>query len=245
MNEQNRGIALVTGGSGGIGAACCKALGQSGFKVAIHYNRGQEQADALKNSIPNSFLIQADISTVEGMDSIYETLRKDHGGDLSVLVNNAGVAIDNPIFTATLEEFQKTMDINVRSTWYLTKRLSRLMIRKKWGRIINISSVVGSHGNVSQSIYGMTKAAIDNLTKSASKEFAQYNILVNSVAPGFIQTSMTEKIPDEFREYFMRNIPLGRMGTPEEVAEVVQFLAASGNYCTGSVFHVNGGMYGG
>jgi 3-oxoacyl-[acyl-carrier protein] reductase len=119
------------------------------------------------------------------------------------------------------------------------------MIRQRAGRIINISSVVGCAGNVAQSIYGMTKAAMNNLTMTASKEFAQYGILVNAVAPGFIRTSMTEKIPEEFAEVFMKQIPLGRMGNPEEVGEVVQFLATSANYCTGSIFHVNGGMYGG
>ena len=243
--SDDKGIALVTGGSGGIGAACCRALGESGFKVGIHFNRGQEQAEKLSSEIPGSFLIQADISSVEGMDSIYDILKKDHGGNIEVLVNNAGVALDNPIFSATLDEFQKTMDINLRSTWYLTKRLARFMIRKKKGRIINISSVVGSAGNAAQSVYGMSKAAINNFTKSASKEFAQYGILVNSVAPGFIKTSMTDTIPEEFAEVFMKAIPLERMGTPEEVAEMVQFLAVKGSYCTGAVFHVNGGMYGG
>jgi 3-oxoacyl-[acyl-carrier protein] reductase len=190
-------------------------------------------------------LIKADISTIEGMDQIYDMIKREHGGSLYVLVNNAGVAIDNPIFNASIEEFEKTVNINLRSAWYLTKRLSRFMIRQRAGRIINISSVVGCAGNVAQSIYGMTKAAMNNLTMTASKEFAQYGILVNAVAPGFIRTSMTEKIPEEFAEVFMKQIPLGRMGNPEEVGEVVQFLATSANYCTGSIFHVNGGMYGG
>jgi len=245
MSESEQKIALVTGGSGGIGAACCTALGAAGFKVGIHFNSGRERAEALSATIPGSFLVQADIATIEGLDQIYDVLKKDHGGKLAVLVNNAGVALDNPIFNATLEEFQRTIDINLRSTWYLTKRLSRFMIRQKSGRIINISSVVGSAGNEAQSVYGMTKAAINNLTMTAAKEFAQYGILVNSVSPGFIQTSMTEKIPEEFAEVFMRQIPLGRMGKAEEVAEMVQFLATSGNYCTGAIFHVNGGMYGG
>jgi 3-oxoacyl-[acyl-carrier protein] reductase len=158
-------------------------------------------------------------------------------------VNNAGVAMDNPIFNATLEEFDATVNTNLRSTWYLTKRLSRLMIRKKAGRIINITSVVGLAGNPTQSIYGMTKAALDNFTKTAAKEFASYGILVNSVAPGYIGTSMTEKLSDELREEIHNMIPLGRMGKPEEVAEMVEFLASKGSYCTGSIFQVNGGIY--
>lgn len=118
------------------------------------------------------------------------------------------------------------------------------MIRKKSGRIINISSVVGIVGNPTQSVYGMTKAAMDNFTRTAAREFASYGILVNSVAPGYIKTSMTEKLSEDLTNEVIKMIPLGRMGAPEDVAEMVQFLATSGSYCTGAVFHVNGGIYG-
>ncbi len=241
--EENKGIALVTGGAGGIGEACSRALHESGFKVGIHYNRSAEPAEKLAQELPGSFIIQGDISTVEGIDAIYDVLKKEHGGNLAVLVNNAGIAMDNPIFNATLDEFEKCVNTNMRSAWYLTKRLSRLMIRKKTGRIINITSVVGLAGNPTQSIYGMTKAAVDNFTKTAAREFAPYGILINSVAPGYIATSMTEKLSPELLEEVYKQIPMGRMGTPAEVAEMVQFLATRGGYCTGAIFQVNGGLY--
>ena len=241
-----KGIALVTGAGRGIGAACAKALGQAGFQVAVHYNSSKEPAEKVAAEIGgDAFVVQGDVSTVEGCDVLYDVLKKEHKGNLAVLVNNAGIALDNPLFTASLEEFDKTLETNLRSVFYLTKRLSRLMIRKKAGRVINMSSVVAGEGNPAQAVYGMSKAAIENFTKTAAKELAEYNILVNSVAPGFIATDMTEKIPEEFRDYIMKQIPLGRMGQPDEIAQVVRFLAESGSYITGTTLHVNGGMYGG
>lgn len=245
MNNDDKKVAVVTGGGKGIGEAICRSLSNSGFHVGIHYNASSNAAERLHKELPNSFLIQANLSTSEGVDAIYNTIKNEHSGQIDVLVNNAGLTIDNPIFSAGLDDFDSIVALNMKTTWYLTKRLSRFMIRKKAGRIINISSVVGSTGNPTQSIYGMTKAAIDNFTKTAAAEFASYNILINAVAPGFIATDMTNEIPVEFQEKIMERIPLGRMGKPEEVAQVVNFLATSGSYITGSVLHVNGGMYGG
>lgn len=244
MNNDKK-IAVVTGGGKGIGEAICRSLSASGFHVGIHYNASSTAAEKLSKELPNSFLIQANLGTPEGVDVIYDIIKNDHGGQIDVLVNNAGLTIDNPIFSAGLEDFDSIVALNMKTTWYLTKRLSRFMIRKKAGRVINISSVVGSTGNPTQSIYGMTKAAIDNFTKTAAAEFASYNILINAVAPGFIATDMTNEIPPEFQEKIMERIPLGRMGKPEEVAQAVNFLATSASYITGSVLHVNGGMYGG
>ncbi|MDH4199041.1 MAG: 3-oxoacyl-ACP reductase FabG [Spirochaetia bacterium] len=237
-------IALITGGATGIGAACCKSLSDAGFKVGIHFNSSAAKAEALAATLKDAFIIQGDVSTIEGIDAVYEYIKKDQNGQIDVLVNNAGVAMDNPIFTASLDDFQKTIDVNMRGTWYMIKRIARFMIRKKAGRIINISSVIGSVPNATQSVYGMTKAAIDNLTKVAALELAQYNILVNSIAPGFIETDMTGKIPEDFQKEILKKIPLGRMGKPDEIGEVVKFLATSGTYITGSIIHVNGGMYG-
>ncbi len=241
-----RGIALVTGGGRGIGAACCRALADSGFRVLVHYNRSGDQAQQLASTLGNeSLAIQAELGTIEGMDSIYEALRRDFGGELAVLVNNAGMAKDNPLFTATLEEYQETLDVNLRSVWYLTKRLSRLMIRRKAGRIINLSSVVASMANPTQSVYAMTKGAIESFTRTVALELAEHGILVNAVAPGFIETDMTKDLPEEIRASVLGRVPLGRMGRPEEVAQVVRFLATEGSYVTGTVIHVNGGLYGG
>ncbi len=243
MSDSPKLVALVTGGATGIGAACCRILAASGYRVGIHYNSSSAAAQALAQELPDSFAVGADISTEAGVDALVEALKDK--GPLAVLVNNAGVAIDAPLFSAKVEDFDRTVATNMRSVWLVTKKLSRSMIRRKEGRIINISSVVGSTGNPTQSSYGMTKAAIDNFTKTAAMELAGYNILVNSVAPGFIQTRMTSELSPEVQAGILSRIPLGRMGTADEVAKVVKFLAVDASYCTGSVFHVNGGMYGG
>jgi len=242
MNEQER-IALVTGGGTGIGAACCRELASAGYRVGIHYNASAAPAEALAGELENAFLVQADLSTREGADAVYADL-KERGG-IHVLVNNAGMTLDAPLFSAKWEDFERVVATNMRATWYLTKRLTRLMFRQRHGRVINLSSVVGSTGNPTQSVYGMTKAAVDNFTKTAAAELAPYGVLVNAVAPGFIETRMTEALSDEVREHILGRVPLGRMGSPEEVARLVRFLAVEGTYCTGAVFHVNGGMYGG
>jgi len=242
MSEEPK-VALVTGGATGIGAACCRLLAEAGYRVGIHYNTSSAAAEALSAELPGSFTVGADVSTDLGVDALVEALKDK--GPLAVLVNNAGLALDAPLFSAKVEDFDKTVATNMRSVWLVTKKLSRLMIRRKEGRIINISSVVGSTGNPTQTAYGMTKAAIDNFTKTAAMELAGYNILVNAVAPGFIQTRMTAELSPEVQAGILGRIPLGRMGLPEEVAKVVRFLAVDGSYITGTVIHVNGGMYGG
>ncbi len=242
MNNELK-VALVTGGGTGIGAACCRELAKAGYAVGIHYNSSSGPAEAVQAELENSFTIQADLSTREGADEICTALKE--RGNLEVLVNNAGMTMDAPLFSAKIDDFDKVVNTNMRGTWYLTKRLGRLMMRNKTGRVINISSVVGSTGNPTQSVYGMTKAAIDNFTRTAAMEFAPYNILVNSVAPGFIETKMTDVLSEDVQQHILGQIPLNRMGTPEEVASFVRFLATEGTYCTGTVFHVNGGMYGG
>jgi 3-oxoacyl-[acyl-carrier protein] reductase len=244
-HKNEKGIALVTGGSGGIGAACCKSLAEAGYTVGIHYNRGKDSAESLAESLPGAFTLQSNLSTQDGMENVYSILKREYGGNLAILVNNAGIALDNPLFSASSEDFDTSIAVNLKSAWYLTKRLSRLMIRRKEGRIINISSVIASTGNPTQSVYGMTKAALENLTKTAAKELAPYNILVNAIAPGFVRTAMTEKLSADHQAMILRQIPLARMGEAEEIAEWVRFLSTGGTYCTGTVIHVNGGMYGG
>ncbi len=237
-------VALVTGGATGIGAACCRALAQAGFTVGIHYRSSAEKAEALQAELGGeTFLVAADLATEAGVDAVYEAVRA--RGPLEVLVNNAGATVDAPLFSAKLADFDQIVATNMRSVWYLTKRLSRLMMRRRSGRIIHISSVVGSTGNPTQSAYGMTKAAIDNLTKTLAWELADYGILVNAVAPGFVETRMTADLTDGIRDGILARVPLKRMGTPNEVAAMVRFLATEGTYCTGGVFHVNGGMHGG
>ncbi len=233
----------MTGAGTGIGRACAIALAEAGFEVGVHYNRSEEQANALVAELENAFAVQADLSDPDGPQAIYAAL-KERGG-VEVLVNNAGRSIDAPLFSAKLEDFETLVDTNIRAAWLLIRRVMRLMIRRKQGRIINISSVVGSTGNAGQGVYGMTKAALDNLTKTAAMELAPHNILVNAVAPGFIDTAMTQELPEEVRADILARVPLGRLGRPEEVADMVRWLATGATYCTGTVFHVNGGMYGG
>ncbi len=237
-------VALVTGGATGIGAACCRALAAEGFRVGIHYRRSGEKAQALLAEIKDGFLIQADLASIEQIDAMIRKI-KDVAGRVDVLVNNAGKSINADIITMKLEQFDEQRAIT-RGVWYLTKKILRqFMIRNSAGRVINISSVVGHTGNAGQIPYTMEKAALDAFTKSLAQEMAGRNILVNSVAPGFIETDMTGELPTEVKEKIMAGIPLGRIGRPEEIAEVVAFLAAKGSYINGSVIHVNGGLYGG
>jgi len=243
-NSELKPVAIVTGGGTGIGAACCKALSAEGFKIGIHYRRSEDQAKEVLSQIEDGFLLKADLADVDEVEEMAKAI-KSMAGCVDVLVNNAGISINSDINSMKIGEFdsQRTM---LRGTWYLTKRILRLfMLRRDSGRIINISSVVGHTGNGGQIPYTMEKAALDAFTKSLAKELWGRNILVNSVAPGFIDTAMTKSLPDDVQQKILENIPLGRMGHPEEVADVVAFLAGRGSYITGSVIHVNGGLYGG
>lgn len=237
-------VALVTGGATGIGAACCRSLAAEGFCVGIHYNKSVERAQKLLEEIKEGFLIQADLADIEQVDMMIGKL-KDAAGRVDVLVNNAGHSINADILSMKVEQFDAQRAL-MRGVWYLTKRILRqFMLRSPSGRIINISSIVGHTGNAGQIPYTMEKAALDAFTKSLAQELRGRNILVNSVAPGFVATDMTEELPQEVKDKIITNIALGRIGKPEEIAEVVAFLAKKGSYITGSVIHVNGGLYGG
>ena len=237
-------VALVTGGATGIGAACCRALAAEGFQVGIHYRKSAERAQKLLAEIKEGFLIQADLTNMEQIDAMVSKL-KETAGRVDVLVNNAGQSINADILSMKIEQFDEQRSLT-RGIWYLTKRILRqFMLRSSTGRIINISSVVGHTGNAGQIPYTMEKAALDAFTKSLAQELQGRNILVNSVAPCFVATDMTEELPQEAKDKIMANITLGRIGKPEEIAEVVAFLAKRGSYITGSVIHVNGGLYGG
>ncbi len=237
-------VALVTGGATGIGAACCRALSAEGFYVGIHYRKSGEQAQKILAEIKEGFLIQADLANIEDVEAMVVKL-KENTKRVDVLVNNAGQSINADIFSMKIEQFDEQRALT-RGIWYMTKRILRqFMLRSPAGRIINISSVVGHLGNAGQIPYTMEKAALDAFTKSLAQELRGRNILVNSVAPGFIETEMTQELPEDVKSKIMTGIILNRIGLPEEVAEVVAFLAKKGSYITGSVIHVNGGLYGG
>jgi len=237
-------VALVTGGGTGIGAACCRQLAADGFRVGIHYRSSEEKAQKLSAELENSFTVKADLMDSATLDALVKEL-KDVAGRVDVLVNNAGYNVNAPMLAMNLEQYDSVASV-ARGTWYLTKLvLRRFMLRKGTGRIINISSVVGHTGNAGQIPYTMVKAGLDAFTKSLALELAGREILVNAIAPGFVDTEMTEELPDEIRAAILAKIPQGRTGRADEIADVVGFLATRGSYINGSVLHVNGGMYGG
>jgi 3-oxoacyl-[acyl-carrier protein] reductase len=237
-------LALVTGGGRGIGAACCRALADAGFRVAVHYRGSRAEAEELAAKLPDAFSVRADLALPEEIDALIAEL-KERAGRVDVLVNNAGLNRNGLTPAMKLEHYDEVAAM-ARGTWYLTKLvLRRFMLRQEAGRIVNITSVVGHTGNPGQVPYTMVKAALDAFTKSLAQELAGRPILVNSVAPGFIDTDMTAALPEAVREGILARIPLRRMGTPEEVAEVVAWLATAASYVHGSVIHVNGGLYGG
>jgi len=243
--SQDKPVAIITGGGTGIGATCSRQLSRDGFRVGINYiEMVEEQAKAVLSQIEDGFLLKADLTDADQIESMVSEI-KEKAGRVDVLVNAAGISINKDINSMTLDDFDLQRAI-VRGSWYLTKRILRLfMLRKNSGRIINISSVVGHTGNSGQIPYTMEKAALDAFTKSLCKELAGRNILVNSVAPGFIDTPMTQNLPEEVKKRILDSIPLGRLGAPEEIADVVSFLAGRASYISGTVIHVNGGLYGG
>jgi 3-oxoacyl-[acyl-carrier protein] reductase len=236
-------VALVTGASRGIGAACALALGQAGFKVAVHYRGSEEKARALCDQMPGAMPFKADLSDPAACQELIKVVAAEMG-PISVLVNNAGISIDQILPFAKPDDFDTLINTNLKPVFLLSKFATKGLIRAKSGRIINIASVVGYTGNAGQSMYSATKGAITAFTKSIAQDLAQFGILCNCVAPGFIQTDMTDALPDQAKEAIMAKIPLKRLGTPEDIAAAVAFLASDGSkYITGSTIHVNGGMF--
>jgi 3-oxoacyl-[acyl-carrier protein] reductase len=244
LGGDEKPVALVTGGGTGIGAACCRALAAAGFRVGVHYRSSEEVALKLTAELGDAFSVRADLAQANEVDALIAEL-KEKAGRVDVLVNNAGFNVNAPMLSMSLDDYDRVAAM-ARATWYLSKLvLRRFMLRQRTGRIINISSVVGHTGNAGQVPYTMVKAGLDVFGKSLAQELAGRDILVNAVAPGFIDTDMTQVLPEEVQQAILARIPQGRMGRPEEVAEVVAFLATSGSYINGSVIHVNGGMFGG
>ncbi|MFC4103649.1 3-oxoacyl-[acyl-carrier-protein] reductase [Paenibacillus xanthanilyticus] len=239
--------ALVTGASRGIGRAIAIALAEAGADVAINYAGSEaaaaETAKAVEALGRRSLLIQANV----GKASEFEAMVKqvvDTFGAIDILVNNAGITRDNLIMRMKEEEFDEVIETNLKGVFNGIKAVTRPMMKQRSGRIINISSVVGALGNPGQANYVAAKAGVIGLTKSTARELASRGITVNCVAPGFIQTDMTDKLPEEARAKLSEGIPLARLGQPEDIANAVRFLASeAASYMTGQTIHVDGGMY--
>lgn len=238
--------ALVTGASGGIGKYIAEELALRGAKVALHYNSSEKAAEAIRNQIRanggEAEIFCCDIRSNSAVRDMIKEIEEAFG-EIDILVNNAGVALDARIHKMPEEYFDNTMAINVKGTWNTMQHVLPMMMEKKEGAIINISSVSGIAGNIGQSAYSGSKAAVIGMTKTVAKESAAYGIRVNAVAPGFIEVGMSSQISDKLREMLVQQIPMKRQGKGEEVAKTVAFLASDdAGYITGQVIEVNGGM---
>lgn len=238
--------ALVTGASRGIGRAIALALASKGFAVALNYAGSHDAAEAVKKEIEaaggNAFTVQGDVSKSEDVDRVFKAVKDEFGG-LDVLVNNAGINRDALLIRMKESNWDDVIATDLKSDFLTTKAAAAMMMRKRKGSIINISSVVGIMGNIGQANYAAAKAGVIGLTKACAKEMAARNIRVNAVAPGFIETAMTDGIPEKIREGMISSIPMGRMGQPEDVAKAVCFLASDdSSYITGQVLVVDGGL---
>ncbi|HIO42357.1 MAG TPA: 3-oxoacyl-[acyl-carrier-protein] reductase [Aquifex sp.] len=238
---------LVTGSTRGIGKAIAEEFAKHGANVIVSgtvKERAQEVAKELAEKYGvNTLGVGMDVSDPRSVEDAFKEINAAFGG-VDILVNNAGITRDTLFLRMKTEDWQKVLDVNLTGAFLVTKQVVRYMTKKRWGRIINISSVVGFTGNVGQVNYATTKAGLIGFTKSLAKELAPRNVLVNAVAPGFIETDMTENLKEEIKEEYKKQIPLGRFGKPEEVAKVVLFLASPmADYITGETVHVNGGMY--
>lgn len=241
-------IGLVTGGSRGIGRAIAHSLAREGVDVTLTYGSNREAAEAVVQEISNQYGVKAqalgfDVKDPSACKDAVESLVKDKGS-LHILVNNAGVAIDNLILRFKDADLETIFQTNVFGPFALARSAVRPMTKARWGRIINLGSVVGQMGNTGQAGYAATKSALNGLSKSLAREFASRNITCNVVAPGFIETDMTADIPETTQAKMVEAIPAGSMGTPEDIADAVAFLCSDrARYITGHVLHVNGGMY--
>ena len=241
MNFKNKKI-LVTGATGGIGDSIVKKF-LSLDATVLGTGTNNEKLEALKKNYPKIETAKFDISEHEKIDEFIENVFSKLGG-LDILINNAGITKDNLSLRMKNDEWQKIIDINLSSTFYLCKSAIKKMLKNKYGRIVNITSIVGHTGNIGQANYSASKAGVVAMSKSLAIEYAKKNISVNCVSPGFIQTKMTEKISEEMKNTLLSRIPMNKLGTADDVSNTVAFLCSeSSSYITGETIHVNGGMY--
>ncbi|MCZ7589294.1 MAG: 3-oxoacyl-[acyl-carrier-protein] reductase [Gaiella sp.] len=230
-------LALVTGGSRGIGRAIALELGRAGARVVVGYRTGREEAEAVAAAIGGR-AVEADVSDAESAKALV-----DAAGDVDVLVNNAGLTRDGLLVRMSDDDWRTVIDTNLSSVFYTCRAAARPMMRKRAGSIVNVSSIVGVHGNWGQTNYAASKAGIIGFTKSLARELGSRNVRANVVAPGYVKTQLTDVLPDEATEAMLRNTPLGRLGDPEDVAGAVRFLCSdAAAFVTGDVLLVDGGL---
>ena len=240
LNKKN---IIVTGASGGIGNAIVEKLYEQGGNVLATGTR-EEKLQELKDKFKNIKTLKFDISNHDKIEEFINNATNELSGSLDCIVNNAGITKDNLTIRMSMDEWSKVIDINLTSTFLMSKFAIKKMLKNKTGKIINITSVVGHTGNVGQANYTASKAGIVAMSKSLAIEYAKKNINVNCISPGFISTAMTDVIDEKFKESIISKIPANRLGKPEDIANAVLFLASSGSdYINGETLHVNGGMY--
>ena len=242
ISLKNKNI-IVTGASGGIGNSIVKKLSEFDAKVLATGTK-IEKLKELKSNISNIEILNFDISEFEKIEEFIENATSQLGGKLDCIINNAGMTKDNLAIRMNIDEWKKVIDVNLTSTFLLSKFAIKKMLKNKSGKIVNITSVVGHTGNLGQSNYTASKAGIVAMSKSLAIEYAKKNININCISPGFIKTAMTDKLDEKFKELILSKIPSSRLGEPEDIANAVLFLASDqSNYVNGETIHVNGGMY--
>ena len=234
---------IVTGASGGIGNAIIKKLSEAGANILASGTR-IEKLEELKKNFESIKILKFDISQSDKIEEFIENATSELGGSLDCIVNNAGITQDNLAIRMSLDEWQKVININLTSSFLMSKFAIKKMLKNKSGKIVNITSVVGHTGNLGQANYTASKAGIVAMSKSLAIEYAKKNININCISPGFIKTAMTDKIDDKFKEAIVSKIPSARLGEPDDIANAVLFLSSEqSNYINGETLHVNGGMY--
>ena len=243
MNDLKDKNIIVTGASGGIGNSIVKKLNDCGANILASGTKVEKLED-LKSKFKNIKTLKFDISQIDKIEEFVDKATNEIGGNLDCIVNNAGITQDNLAIRMSLEEWKKVIDINLTSTFLLSKFSIKKMLKNKSGKIINITSIVGHTGNLGQANYTASKAGIVAMSKSLAIEYAKKNINVNCISPGFIKTAMTDKIDEKFKNIIISKIPSARLGEPEDIANAAAFLASNPSDCINSeTLHVNGGMY--
>ena len=243
MSNLEKKNIIVTGASGGIGNAIIKKLSEAGANILASGTR-IEKLEELKKNFEGLKILKFDISQSDKIEEFIENATSELGGSLDGIVNNAGITQDNLAIRMSLDEWQKVININLTSTFLMSKFAIKKMLKNKSGKIVNITSVVGHTGNLGQANYTASKAGIVAMSKSLATEYAKKNININCISPGFIKTAMTDKIDDKFKEVIISKIPSARLGEPDDIANAVLFLSSDqSNYINGETLHVNGGMY--